>query len=125
MPMPLQTDFDMKGFTRAVEAADWLRQLDHYAEDAQLEIVEAGPRPTPLGVVRGRAAITQCLRALSSRAVSFRLWDTSTDPGTLAYTQECRYSDGSRLVFTCSGAVEDGRISQAALTVVELPAQVA
>ena len=121
--MGTTNEFDLTGFSQAIRSADWQYQLAQYADNAEVEIVAAAQPAAPLGTLRGKPAIEQWLDAMSARAVGFDVRDAWSSPDKVEYTEECRYRDGSKLLFACTARVRGGQISQAAMTVVQFPPQ--
>jgi ketosteroid isomerase-like protein len=119
--MSTQTTFDLSGLSKAIQSGDCRYQLALFADDAEVKIVD-GTQPTaPLGVLRGKPAIEKWLATMSSRAAQFRVRDAIASRDRVHYTEECRYRDGSELLFEYSAEVRRGQISRADVTVVHAP----
>lgn len=117
--MSTQTSFDLTGLSRAIQARDCRYHLALYADDAQVEILDAQPG-TPLQVLKGKPAIGEWLDSMSSSAVHYQLRDAVVHPDHVTYTEECRYADGSRVLFECRAEVRRGQIRRAAVRVVHI-----
>jgi hypothetical protein len=119
--MSTQTTFDLSGLSNAIQSGDCRYQLALFADDAEVKIVDKAQPTAPLGVLRGKPAIERWLDTVSSRAAQFQVRDAVASPGRVQYTEECRYGDGSELLFECSAEVCRGQISRADVTVVHAP----
>jgi hypothetical protein len=116
-----QTTFDLSGLSKAIQSGDCQYQLALFADNAEVKIVDGAKPAAPLGVLRGKPAIEKWLGTMSSRDGRFRVRDAVASPGRVQYTEECRYHDGSELLFECTAEVRRGQISRAAVTVVHAP----
>lgn len=121
--MTPQTSFDMTGLSRAIRSRDCQYHLALYAEDSEVEIFDWAHPATPIQVLRGRPAIGAWLHGMSSVAVQYEVRDALVHPDRVTYTEECRYGDGTSVVFDCSAEVRRGQIIRAAVTLVHIPPQ--
>jgi len=115
--MSTQTTFDLDGLRRAVRARDAKYQLALYADNAQVEIVDADHPSAPLQVLRGKSAIREWLGWMSSQAVGYEVTDAVAGPGAVQFTEECHYPDGTDLRYRCRAEVHRGQITRACVTV--------
>lgn len=121
--MSTQTSFDVTGLSRAIRRRDCEYHLALYAPDAEVEIFDWAHPSTPLQVLRGRPAIGDWLHGMSSTAVDYEVRNARVHPDGVRYTEECRYGDGSSVVFDCSAEVRRGLIVREAVTLAHVPPQ--
>jgi acetyltransferase-like isoleucine patch superfamily enzyme len=121
--MTTQTSFDMTGLSRAIRRRDCQYHLALYAEEAEVEIFDWAQPTTPLQVLRGKPAIGEWLHGMSSTAVQYEVRDAHVHADRVTYTEQCRYGDGSSVLFDCSAEVRRGQIIHAAVTLTHLSAE--
>jgi ketosteroid isomerase-like protein len=113
--MATQTDtaFDFAGFKRAIEQRDAEALTALYAEDAEMTLVDRVNQPRAPRVLRGRDDIAEYHRDVCGRDMTHRVVHEVVGDGTAAYSEECRYPDGTNVL--CVGILElrDGRIAKA------------
>lgn len=119
--MSTRTTFDLTGLSRAIEGRDDRYHLALYAPDAEVEIFDGSKPDAPLQVLRGKPAIAEWLHRRSSAAVHDEVKATKVQPDRVAYTEECRYGDGSSVLVECDAEVRRGQITHAAVTLVHVP----
>ena len=118
--MSTQTRFDLTGLSHAIQDRDCRYHLALYAPDAQVEILDAAHADAPLQVLHGKPAISEWLNGRTSAAVHYEMKDAAVHADRVTYTEECRYADGSRVLFECSAEVRRGQICHAAVRVVHV-----
>jgi ketosteroid isomerase-like protein len=102
----------MDALRRGTEGRDAALLAGLYAEDATLRVVdEAHPPGAPLEL-RGRPAIAAMLADVCARDMTHRIEQTVVGDGQLAFTEDCVYPDGVRVL--CAAVVElrDGKIAR-------------
>jgi hypothetical protein len=119
--MSTQTGFDLNGLSRAIHARDCAYHLALYAADARVEILDATHSNAPLQVLQGRPAIREWLDGRSSPAVHYEVKDAVVHPDRVSYTEECRYADGSNVLFECSAQICRGQITSATVRLINIP----
>ena len=119
--MSTQTGFDLNGLSRAIHARDCAYHLALYAADARVEILDAAHSDAPLQVLHGKPAIREWLDGRSSTAVRYEMKDAVVHPDRISYTEECRYADGSNVLFECSAQICRGQITSATVRLINLP----
>ena len=119
--MSTRTTFDLTGLSRAIEGRDSRYHLALYAPDAEVEIFDGSRPGAPLQVLRGKPAIGEWLDRRSSAAVHDEVKEARVQPDRVAYTEECRYGDGSSVLVECDAEVRRGQITHAAVTLVHVP----
>ena len=119
--MSTQTGFDLTGLRRAIHARDCRYHLALYAADAQVEILDATHSDAPLQVLHGKPAIREWLDRRSSAAVQYEMKDAVLHPDRVTYTEECRYADGSNVLFECNAQIRRGQITTATVRLINIP----
>jgi hypothetical protein len=98
------TAFDLDRFTRAAEERDAATQLSMYAPGAVVTIADKVSQPGSPRVLRGREQIAGWLDDLYGRDMTHAVRHTVRDAQGAAYTQACRYPDGSNVL--CATVLE-------------------
>jgi SnoaL-like domain len=112
------TTFDLDRFTRAAEARDASTQLSMYGPDAVVTITNKISQPAGPRVLRTREEIKAWLEDVYSRDMTHSVEHRVLDETGAAYTQACRYSDGTNVL--CATVLElDGGVI-ASQTVLEV-----
>lgn len=119
--MSTQTSFDLTGLSRAIHGRDCRYHLALYADDARVEILDSSHADAPLQVLRGKPAIGDWLDGMSSAAVHYEVRDAVAQPDRVAYTEECRYADGSEVLLQCRAEVRRGQIAHETVRLVHVP----
>ncbi len=103
------TTFDLDRFTRAAEGRDAATQLSMYGEDAVVTISNKISKPGAPRVLRGRQEIDAWLADMYGRDMTHKVQHTVSDETGAAYTQACRYPDGTNVL--CGTVIElDGGV---------------
>jgi hypothetical protein len=103
------TTFDLDRFTRAAEERDAATQLSMYGPDAVVTISNKIDQPGSPRVLRTRAEIKSWLEDMYSRDMTHKVRHRVHDETGAAYTQACRYADGTNVV--CATVIElDGGV---------------
>ena len=105
------TSFDLDRFTRAAEERDAATQLSMYGPDAVVTIVDKVTQPGTPRVLRSRDEIKGWLEDMYARDMTHSVKHRVLDETGAAYTQACRYPDGTNVL--CATVIElaDGAIS--------------
>ena len=106
------TTFDLTRFTRAAEERDGATQLSMYAPNAEVTIVDKVAQPGAPRVLRGTAEIEPWLTDIYARDMTHRVGPTVSDAGGAAYTQACRYPDGTNVLCATVIVLSDGAIAR-------------
>jgi ketosteroid isomerase-like protein len=106
------TTFDIDGFTRAAEERDAATQLSMYAPDAVVTIVNKISQPGSPRVLRGPEEIKRWLEDMYSRDMSHKVQHRVLDETGAAYTQACRYPDGTNVLCSTVIELDGGAISR-------------
>ncbi|HLM85669.1 MAG TPA: nuclear transport factor 2 family protein [Solirubrobacteraceae bacterium] len=96
--------FDLNTFKQAIEERDASAQLGMYAEDAEVTLVDRVAQPSAPRVLRGRGEIRTWIEDVCGRDMTHRVQHTVQDDTGAAFTEACRYPDGTGVV--CSTVLE-------------------
>jgi hypothetical protein len=103
------TTFDLDRFTRAAEERDASTQLSMYGSDAVVTISDKVSQPGAPRVLRGRDEIRGWLEDTYNRDMTHAVKHRVKDDTGAAYTQACRYPDGTNVL--CATVIElDGGV---------------
>jgi hypothetical protein len=107
--MGTTTIFDLDRFTRAAEERDAATQLSMYGPDAVVKIANKISQPGAPRVLRGREEIRAWLEDMYGRDMTHNVQHRVHDDTGAAYTQACRYPDGTNVL--CATVIElDGGV---------------
>jgi SnoaL-like domain len=103
------TSFDLDRFARAAEERDAATQLSMYGPDAVVTINNKISQPGAPRVLRTREEIKAWLEDMYSRDMTHKVQHRVLDETGAAYTQACRYPDGTNVL--CATVIElDGGV---------------
>jgi hypothetical protein len=103
------TSFDLDRFARAAEERDAATQLSMYGPDAVVTINNKISQPGAPRVLRTRDEIKAWLEDMYSRDMTHKVQHRVLDETGAAYTQACRYPDGTNVL--CATVIElDGGV---------------
>jgi ketosteroid isomerase-like protein len=88
---------DTVAWRTAIEAGDAQKISDLYADDAELLVMDKLHQPGAPLVFRGKAAIAGYWQDICGRDMTHVVERVARDGDTLAYSEACRYSDGTRV----------------------------
>jgi hypothetical protein len=107
--MGTTTTFDLDRFTRAAEDRDAATQLSMYGPGAVVTINNKTSQPGSPRVLRGREEIQGWLEDMYGRDMTHSVRHRVLDESGAAYTQACRYPDGTNVL--CATVIElDGGV---------------
>jgi hypothetical protein len=112
------TSFDLDRFARAAEDRDAATQLSMYGSDAVVRIANKISQPASPRVLRGREEISAWLEDMYGRDMTHKVQHRVSDGAGAAYTQACRYPDGTNVL--CATVIELDGGTIAAQTVLEV-----
>ncbi|MGO9749934.1 MAG: nuclear transport factor 2 family protein [Solirubrobacteraceae bacterium] len=96
--MSTSARFDLERFTRAAEEHDAATRLSVYGPDATATIVDKITQPGSPRELRKRKEIKDWLEETHGRDITHRIGHKVKDDRGAAYTQACRYPDGTNVV---------------------------
>ena len=103
------TTFDLDRFARAAEERDAATQLSMYGDDAVVTINNKISQPGAPRLLRGREEIKGWLEDMYARDMTHKVQHRVLDETGAAYTQACRYPDGTNVL--CATVIElDGGV---------------
>jgi hypothetical protein len=105
------TSFDLDRFTRAAEERDAATQLSMYGPDAVVTIVDKICQPGSPRVLRSCEEIGAWLEDMYGREMTHKVQHTVSDDSGAAYTQACRYPNGTHVLCATVIELRDGVIS--------------
>ncbi len=115
--MSTATTFDLSRFTRAAEERDASTQLSMYAPDATVTIVDKLSQPGSPRILHSPDGIKDWLDDMYGRDMTHRVDRTVQDADGAAYTQSCRYPDGTNVL--CATVLELGDSGISKQTIVQ------
>ena len=110
-PTATTATFDLERFARAVEDRDPQTQLAMYAPSATVTIVDKVSSPASPRVLRTREQIEEWLEDTYARKMTHTVRHRVLDPTGAAFTQACRYPDGTNVLCATVIALDDGAIA--------------
>jgi hypothetical protein len=105
------TTFDPDRSTRAAEERDASAQPSMYGSGAVVTIANKISQPTSPRVLRGREEIKAWLEDTYARDMTHKVQHTVRDESGAAYTQACRYPDGTNVLCATVIGLDAGVIS--------------
>ncbi len=106
------TTFGLDRFTRAAEERDAATQLSMYGPQAIVTIADKITQPGAPRVLRTRDEIKGWLEEMYGRDMTHSVKHTVEDDTGAAYTQACRYPDGTNVLCATLIALDGGHISE-------------
>jgi hypothetical protein len=98
------TSFDLDRFTRAAEERDASTQLSMYGPDVVVTITDKISQPGSPRELRTREEIRAWLEDMYARDMTHSVKHRVLDATGAAYTQACRYPDGTNVL--CATVIE-------------------
>ncbi|MGO9752564.1 MAG: nuclear transport factor 2 family protein [Solirubrobacteraceae bacterium] len=109
--MSTTTTFDLERFARAAQERDASTQLSMYAPDATVTIADKITQPGSPRVLHDRGEIKTWLEDTYGRDMTHSVQHKVKDDTGAAYTQSCRYPDGTSVLCATVLELADGLIS--------------
>lgn len=103
---------DFEALRHAAEHNDAEALASHYAEDAEVFIINRETPPSSPHVLRGKAQISEFLEDACGRGVESRVEDEVMGDGRIAFNEACEYPDGTRVLAATTLVLRDGKISR-------------
>ncbi len=104
--------FDLERFARAAEERDASTQLSMYGPDATVRIANKISQPGAPRVLRTREEIKAWLEDMYGRDMTHTVEHRVKDATGVAYTQACRYADGTNVLCATVISLDGGLISE-------------
>jgi hypothetical protein len=105
------TTFDLDRFARAAEERDASTQLSMYGPDATVTITDKITQPGSPRVLRTREEIKNWLEDTYGHDMTHSVNHKVSDDTGAAYTQACRYPDGTNVLCATVIELDDSVIS--------------
>jgi hypothetical protein len=109
--MTTTSQFDLETLRRGLEGRDAGALASLYAEDAEFVEVDKDHPPTNPRMLRGRRAIAEHLEDVCARDMTHKLERPVVSEDRLAYSEDCRYEDGTNVrCIAIADLNDEGRI---------------
>jgi hypothetical protein len=105
-----ENPFKFDALRRALEGNDAELLSSFYAADAEIQTVDKNHPPKQPGVIRGRAAINDYFRDVCGRGLTHSINDEVIGQDRIAFTESCRYPDGTNVLCATILHLNDGQI---------------
>jgi ketosteroid isomerase-like protein len=104
--------FDLGEFKRALEERDSTAQLALYAPDAEVTLIDRINTPSSPRVLRGREEIRSWVEDICERDMTHRVDLQVLGDRGAAFTENCRYPDGTNVLCAAVLELRDGQITR-------------
>lgn len=104
--------FDLDAFKRAIEERDASTQLAMYAGDAQVTLADRITQPGSPRVLHGTGEIQTWVEDVCGRDMTHRVQHAVRDDTGAAFTEACRYPDGTNVLCATVLEIKDGLIAR-------------
>jgi hypothetical protein len=111
MSTTTRATFDLARFTRAAEERDAATQLSMYGPDAKVTIANKISQPGAPRQLRTHDEIKAWLEDTYARDMTHKVQHRVEDQTGVAYTQACRYPDGTNVLCATVIALDGGFIA--------------
>jgi hypothetical protein len=101
---------DFEGLRRAFEQHDAELAINHYADDAQMRIVNHNTPPSSPFELHGKEEIAEYLRDVFGREMSHRVENEVVGEERIAFNVACEYPDGTRVLAAENLETREGKI---------------
>jgi hypothetical protein len=108
MSTATSASFDLDRFTRAAEERDAATQLSMYGPDAKVTIANKISQPGAPRLLRTHGEIKAWLEDMYARDMTHKVQHQVKDQAGVAYTQACRYPDGTNVLCATVIALDGG-----------------
>jgi ketosteroid isomerase-like protein len=103
---------DTEAVRAALETSDAQAIIDLFADDAELLVLDHLHPPSRPQVLRGKAAIAAYWHDVCGRRMTHTVERIVHDGTTLAYSEACRYPDGTRVQCLAFLDLVNGKIAR-------------
>jgi hypothetical protein len=110
--MSTTTTFDLDRFARAAEERDASTQVSMYAPDATVTITDKISQPGSPRLLRTREEIRAWLEDIYARDMTHAVQHKVKDDTGAAFTEACRYPDGTNVLCATVIELDAGTISR-------------
>ena len=112
MSITASTSFELDRFCRAVEQRDAQTQLSMYAPDAVVTNADRVSQPGSPRVLKSQDEIQGWLEDVGARDMTHAVQHTVQDDRGAAFTEACRYADGTQVLCATVLELADGQIAR-------------
>ena len=112
MSTPATPTFDFGEFKRALEERDSTAQLALYAPDAKVTLIDRINTPSSPRVLHGHEEIRTWVEDICERDMTHRVDMQVLGNGGAAFTEACRYPDGTNVLCAAVLELRDGQIAR-------------
>jgi hypothetical protein len=109
--MSTTTTFDLDRLAAAIEGRDAAAQIEQYADDAVVRMVDRISQPGAPRMLRGRDEIARWIEDLCSRDMTHSVSHRVADGTGAAFIVDCRYPNGTTVICATHVSLEGGRIT--------------
>ncbi len=99
----------------AIEGRDGRMLASFYADNAMVRVIDRNNPPSRPREVYGKAAIGAYWEDICGRALTHKVDTIITEGDRLAFTQDCTYPDGAKVLALSVLDLKDGRIVKQSL----------
>ena len=99
----------------AIEGRDGHMLASFYTDNALVRVVDRNNPPSRPREVFGKSAIGAFWEDICGRAMTHKVETTITDGNKLAFTQDCTYPDGAKVLAFSVIELKDGKIQSQSL----------
>jgi hypothetical protein len=110
--MTISRTFDLSALKRGIEERDASAQLAMYAEDAEVTLVDRVAQPSAPRVLHGRNEIQTWIEDVCGRDMTHRVQHTVNDGSGAAFTEACRYPDGTGVICATVLEIDNGLVAR-------------
>ncbi len=103
---------DLATLRTAIESSNAQTLTGLYADDAELQVMDRLHPPSKPLVYRGKEAIASYWNDICNRDMSHVVERMARDGDTVAYSEACRYPDGTRVQCVAFLDLVDGKIAR-------------
>ena len=96
---------------RAIEQGEEATLVGLYTNDAELRIVDRNRPPSKPTVLTGKSAIAAYYQDICSRAMTHKVDEVIASGNGVAFTEDCQYPDGVRVLSANLLALRNGKIA--------------
>ena len=104
------TSFDVARFCDAIEHREAATQVGMYADAAVVTITDRINQPSAPRILHGRHEVAAWLDDVCGRAMSHHVQHVVSDRRGAAFSEACRYPDGTSVTCATVMELEDGQI---------------
>lgn len=104
--------FNLSAFKQAIEERDASAQLAMYAENAEVTLIDRIAQPSTPRVLHGRGEIQAWIEDVCGRDMTHSVQHTVQDESGIAFTEACRYPDGTAVTCAAVLEIDDGLVTR-------------